>query len=136
MASKAQDEKLKDMLGSAMDGIETHNGTIKELIADQGEKPAKEHCKGMEGLVEEAKAHVLDEAPEDKALRDVLIIAQYQRMSHYGIAGFGTAAAFARALGLEEHAGKQEEITGEIYASDEFGTMLAEQSVNLKALDA
>ena len=33
------------------------------------------------------------EEPENGDLRDVLIVAHYQRMSHYGIAGFGTGDA-------------------------------------------
>ena len=52
----------------------------------------------MEGLVAEAKKHAID-ADVEEALRDLVIIAQYQRMSHYGLAGFGTAAAYAAALG-------------------------------------
>jgi ferritin-like metal-binding protein YciE len=51
----------------------------------------------MEGLVAEAKKHALDEELEP-SMRDLVIIAQYQRVSHYGLAGFGTAAAYAEAL--------------------------------------
>ena len=40
----------------------------------------------MEGLVEEAKHHALEE-DMDGQLRDLVIISQYQRMSHYGLAG-------------------------------------------------
>ena len=47
----------------------------------------------MEGLVKEALKHTVKEAPEKGELLDIAIIAQYQRMSHYGIAGFGSAAA-------------------------------------------
>jgi len=37
-------------------------------------------------------------------LRDLEMIAQYQRMSHYGLAGLGTVAAYAEALGMDEQA--------------------------------
>jgi ferritin-like metal-binding protein YciE len=68
-------------------------------------------------------------------VRDAQIIAQYQRMSHYGLAGFGTAAAYAEALGLKEDAKRLKQTTKEIYLGDEYGTRLAETSVNLQARD-
>lgn len=133
VASKASDAKLKEMLAKSQDGIEKHTGVVKELIAGQDEKVSKEHCKGMEGLVEEATKHILEEGPKKGPLLDAVIIAQYQRMTHYGIAGFGTAAAYAEALGLEEDTAKLKAATGEIYGGDEYMNRLAETSVNLKA---
>ena len=79
----------------------------------------------MEGLVTEATKHLVEEAPEKGPLLDALIVAQYQRMSHYGIAGFGTAAAYAKALGLADDAKKLNDATKEIYGSDKYATKLA-----------
>jgi ferritin-like metal-binding protein YciE len=136
ITTKASDAKLKEMLTTSHEGITKHTGILKELIASQDEKVSKEHCKGMEGLVAEATKHVLEEGPEKGPLLDVLIIAQYQRMTHYGIAGFGTAAAYAEALGLKDDSKKLKEATKEIYGGDEYMTKLAETSVNLQAEDA
>lgn len=136
ITSKASDSKLKEMLTASHEGITKHTDVLKELIAGQDEKVSKEHCKGMEGLVAEATKHVLEEGPKKGPLLDVLIIAQYQRMTHYGIAGFGTAAAYAEALGLEDDAKKLNDATKEIYGGDEYMTKLAETSVNLQAEDA
>jgi ferritin-like metal-binding protein YciE len=133
IAGKASDEKLKEMLARSQDGIAKHTGVVKELIAAQGEKTSKEHCLGMQGLVAEATKHVTEEGPKKGPLRDVVIIAQYQRMTHYGIAGFGTAAAYAEALDLEEDTTKLRDATKEIYGGDEYMNRLAETSVNLKA---
>ena len=63
----------------------------------------------------------------------MIIIAQHQRMTHYGIAGFGTAEAYAKALGLKEDAKKLADATKDIYGSDEFMSKLAETSVNVSA---
>jgi ferritin-like metal-binding protein YciE len=90
----------------------------------------------MEGLVAEATKHVLEEGPKKGPLLDVIIVAQYQRMTHYGIAGFGTAAAYAKALGLKDDNKKLRDATKEIYGGDEYATKLAEMSVNLQAADA
>lgn len=133
IGSKASDEKLKEMLGNSLDGIAKHTAVVKELIAGQGEKTSKEHCKGMEGLVEEATKHIVEEGPKKGPLLDAVIIAQYQRMTHYGIAGFGTAAAYAKALGLKDDNKKLRDATKEIYGGDEYMTKLAETSVNLQA---
>ena len=136
ITTKASDAALKEMLIKSHEGIMKHTEMLKALIAGQDEKVSKEHCKGMEGLVAEATKHVIEEGPKKGPVLDVLIIAQYQRMSHYGIAGFGTAAAFAKALGLKDDNKKLRDATKEIYGSDEFMTKLAETSVNLQADDA
>ncbi|MDN4634126.1 DUF892 family protein [Sphingomonas sp. PsM26] len=116
--------------------MEKHTDVLKELIAANDEKVSKEHCKGMEGLVAEATKHVLEEGPDKGPLLDVMIIAQYQRMTHYGIAGFGTAAAYAEALGLKADTKKLKDATKDIYGGDEYMTKLAESTVNLQAEDA
>jgi ferritin-like metal-binding protein YciE len=136
ITSKASDASLKDMLTKSQEGIASHTAILKELIAGQDEKVSKDHCKGMEGLAAEAIKHVVEEGPEKGPVLDVLIIAQYQRMTHYGIAGFGTAAAFAKALSLKDDNKKLRDATKDIYASDAFMTKLAETSVNLEAEDA
>ena len=52
----------------------------------------------MEVLVSEVIKHTIADAPEKGPVFDAAIIAQYQRMSRYGITGFGTVAAFSNAL--------------------------------------
>ena len=136
ITAKASDDALKSMLTDSQAGIEKHTDVVKELIAANDEKVSKEHCKGMEGLVAEATKHVLKEGPDKGPLLDVMIIAQYQRMTHYGIAGFGTAAAYAKALGLKDDHKKLTAATKDIYGGDEYMTKLAETSVNLQAEDA
>jgi ferritin-like metal-binding protein YciE len=135
LVSKAQDQALRDLLTKSIEKIGEHTALVKSLIEGQGEKLSKEHCKGMQGLVEEATKHTSEEAPKKGPVRDAVIIAQYQRMTHYGIAGFGTAAAYAKALGLKEDTRTLKGATKEIYLGDEFGTRLAETSVNINAKD-
>ena len=135
VTGKISDGKLGEMLKKSLDGIEKHTGTIKELIEAGGEKVKKEHCKGMEGLCAEFTKHTTEEAPTKGAAFDAVVISQYQRMSHYGIAGFGTAAAYAQALGKADDRKKLDEITKGIYGADEYATKLAETAVNVDAKD-
>lgn len=133
MTSKASDSNLKEMLTKSQDGIAQHTEMLKGLLETSGEKVKKEHCKGMEGLVAEATKHTSDEAPDNGPVLDAVIIAQYQRMSHYGIAGFGTAASFAGTLGLKDAVKALDKATKDIYSGDEYLTKLAEMSVNINA---
>jgi ferritin-like metal-binding protein YciE len=127
MSQKASDPKLKQLLEQSVSGIEKHTGTLRTVLEAQGGKTSAEHCKGMEGLAAEAKKHALD-ANLEGSLRDLAIIAQYQRMSHYGLAGFGTAAAYADALGQKDDAAKLRTIVKEIYKADDFTSHLAERA--------
>lgn len=126
LSGEASDEKLKQMLQKSVDGINKHTGILKSLIEEAGGQTEPEHCKGMEGLVSEARKHASEEAPEDGKLRDVVIIAQYQRMAHYGMAGIGTAAAYAKALNKSDAEGKLKQTVSEIYKADEYASQLAE----------
>ncbi len=127
LSEKASDATLKEMLSKSVDGIGRHTAALRALLEAQGGQVDKDHCKGMEGLVAEAKKHAL-EADFDGQLRDLAIMSQYQRMSHYGLAGFGTAAAYAKALGLQDDAAKLKAIVSDIYKADDYMSKLAERA--------
>lgn len=136
IADAPSSQKLKDLVTKSERRIAEHTDVLKQLLSANGEDADKEHCKGMAGLVAEARKHILEEAPEQGPLLDAVIIAQYQRMTHYGIAGFGTAAAYAGALGRNDEAQQLHRATQEIYRGDEYASTLAETSINLKADNA
>lgn len=124
---KVKDAKLKSTLEKAAQGITKHTEMLKSVIEANDSKAGKEHCRGMEGLVREAKKHTTDEKSPDATLADIVVIAQYQRMSHYGLAGFGTAGAYAKALGQSDDAKTLNQIVSDIYKSDELVSRMAEQ---------
>ena len=135
IAPKASNPKLKQMLEVSQKGITGHTDLLKALIANQGEKVSKEHCKGMEGLANEAIKHTIEDAPDKGPVLDAAIIAQYQRMTHYGITGFGTVAAFAKALKLKDDHKQLKTAVKDMYGADELMTELAEAAVNEDAAD-
>lgn len=130
IAPQATHAKLKVLLNESAPGIEKHTSLLKTLIEEQEGEVSKEHCKGMEGLVAEAVRHTIEDAPPKGAVLDAAIIAQYQRMTHYGITGFGTVAAFARALGLDEDSERIAAAVQEMQSADELMSEIAEQAVN------
>ena len=135
MEPKATHPKLKQMLESSQKGITGHTDLLKALIANQGEKVSKDHCKGMEGLVTEALKHTVEDGPSKGPVLDAALIAQYQRMTHYGITGFGTVAAFAKALKLTDDNKQLRAAVKDMYIADELMTELAEAAVNVDALE-
>ena len=127
ISPKVSDEKLKQTLSTSVEGIGKHTAMLKSVLEANGGETSKEHCRGMEGLVREAKKHALEERPENGTLADLMVIAQYQRMSHYGLAGFGTASAYARALGRTDDEKTLNQIVEDIYQADELGSRVAER---------
>ena len=136
IVKQATNDKLKDLLQSSQDGIAKHTDVLKALIEGQDENLKKEHCKGMEGLVAEALKHTVEEAPKSGPVLDAAIIAQYQRMTHFGITGFGTVAAFAKALKLDDDSTKLEAAVADMHKGDDIMSELAESAVNLEAVES
>ena len=135
IAPNATHPKLQQMLASSQAGIADHTNLLKALIANQDETVSKEHCKGMEGLVSEALKHTIEDGPDKGPVLDAAIIAQFQRMTHYGITGFGTVAAFSKALKFEDDNKQLRAAVKDMYIADELMTELAEAAVNADAAD-
>ena len=129
----ASDEKLKNALNRSVSGIEQGVESLKALIDEHGADPSGEYCKGMEGLVKEARRHVLDASFGAGWVRDAAIIGQYQRMAHYAIAGYGTALAFARRLDLTEDVDTLQACLDATYHGDGEMSAIAEGRVNRNA---
>lgn len=66
-------------------------------------------------------------------LRDAAIVASFQRIIHYKIAGYGTIAAYARSLGRTEEAAHFAELASRDKAIDVELTRLAKGALNPEA---
>ncbi|MEL6871306.1 MAG: ferritin-like domain-containing protein [Pseudomonadota bacterium] len=129
----ASHTSLKQALERGIEGISDGMRTVEDIISSHGEDPNGEFCKGMEGLVKEVQAHVLDAEFGDDDVRDAMIITQYQRMTHYGLAGYGCVVAFAKRLGLEDEARRLQDCLDATYDGDRTMTKLAEGTINKAA---
>lgn len=134
LSKAASNKKLSDALDKGVKGIEDGMQKIEAICEKHGKKATGKTCKGMKGLVDEVKAHVFEEDFGDKDTKDAAIIAQYQRLSHYAIAGYGTAQAFAKALGHKADVTKLEKCLDGCYDGDKQMSKLAENSVNSEAV--
>ena len=136
LRDKASSQDLRDALDRGVDGISQGMEVLSGLIRKHNADPTGEFCKGMEGLVKEAKAHAINADIDDKDVRDASIITQYQRMTHYGLAGYGTAVAFAERLGLTDDARALQTCLDNTYDGDRTMTAIARGEVNKQAMAA
>ena len=133
LGEAAQDKDLSEALISGANGIRDGIDKIATICNAHGIDPDGEHCKGMEGLVAEAKAHALDAEFSDPAVRDAMIITQYQRMVHCALAGYGCLVAFANRLGHDSDGAVLNECLDNTYDGDRTMTAIAAGSVNKAA---
>ena len=90
-----------------------------------------EKSKGMQALIEQARE--LCDRCVDPEVTDAAIITAIQHINHYEIAGYGTASAYADAIGAKEAATMLHATLEEEKSIDEELSKLAEESVNARA---
>ncbi|WP_299031393.1 ferritin-like domain-containing protein [uncultured Sulfitobacter sp.] len=129
----ATDKELSEALIRGANGISEGMEKVAEICNRHDINPDGEHCKGMEGLVKEAHAHVLDAEFGADDVRDAMIITQYQRMVHYALAGYGCLLAFANRLEQDEDGAILQECLDNTYDGDRIMTKIATGGVNKAA---
>ena len=126
-------ETTSDDLSTALEEhlreTEEQVSRVERAFQALGEPAKAKECAGMRGILEEGDEHVGEDFADD-GLRDATIIGAAQRVEHYEIAAYGTAAAHARHLGLDEVVQLLEETLEEEKAADERLSEIAEQLVN------
>lgn len=121
----AANKELSEALIAGANGISDGMDQLRSLCAAHDIDPDGAHCKGMQGLAKEAHAHGIDADIPDNDVRDAVIITQYQRMVHYALSGYGSLAAFANRLGLDEEGAILTKLLDETYDGDRRMTALA-----------
>lgn len=123
-----------DLKAAFTEHLQVTRGQVERLdriFADLGEKSKGKKCKAMEGLIEEAKELLEEDA--DPMVLDAALIASAQRVEHYEIAGYGCVRTFARLLGYTEAEGLLQETLDEEGEADQKLTDLAESIINVDA---
>jgi ferritin-like metal-binding protein YciE len=134
MQKKATHEELADGFAQHFKETEGQVKRLEKAFKLLGEKPKKETCDAMKGLVAEGDKALKE--PMEKDVRDAAIIAAAQRVEHYEMAGYGSARTFAAMLGYDEVAALLQETLEEEANTDKKLSTLAEQVVNLDAINA
>lgn len=132
IAGKAADAELKNGLEEHASQTRSQLERVRRMLERHGVAPREHKDQSMAAMVEEAEkwAGMIDEPN----LRDAGLIASAQRIEHYEIAVYGTLAAWAKQLGLNEDLDELLSILEEEKAADERLTTLAKRQVNPHAV--
>jgi ferritin-like metal-binding protein YciE len=128
MAKGATSEELREAFESHLEETEGQVTRLERVFELLEEKPRGKHCAGMAGIVEEGSEKLQEDA-EDSVM-DAMLIASAQKVEHYEIGSYGTAIAWAEALGLTEVAEVLGETLAEEKTADEKLSALAESGIN------
>jgi ferritin-like metal-binding protein YciE len=131
MAKGASSQALKEGIEDHLEQTKGHVERLERVFKLLDKSPRAEHCKGMEGLIEEG-SDLLEEDGEPH-VKDAALIAAAQRVEHYEISGYGTARTLAELLGLGEAVDLLQQTLDEEKETDEKLTELAMSEVNVQA---
>jgi ferritin-like metal-binding protein YciE len=131
MAKGAESDELRDAFEQHLQETEGQVTRLERVFELLEEKPRGKHCAGMAGIIEEG-SEKLQEDMEGSVL-DACLIGAAQKVEHYEICAYGTAVAWAEALGLSEVVDVLNETLEEEKAADEKLTALAESGINQAA---
>jgi ferritin-like metal-binding protein YciE len=131
MAKNAHNAELRQAFEQHLRQTEEHARRLERVAERLEAKPRGKKCVGMEGLIEEGK-ELLSEDAEAEVL-DAGLIGAAQKVEHYEIAAYGTARAHAEQLGYQDVASTLQKTLDEESEANELLTAIAERMVNARA---
>ena len=131
VAKSVENEQLREALTMHVKETEGQIKRLEQIFQQLGEKPTGKKCKGMEGLLEENKEMMEEDAEPD--VLDAGLIVGCQKAEHYEIAGYGSAVTFAKLLGNEQAARLLAQSLDEEERTDKKLTQIAESTINIEA---
>jgi ferritin-like metal-binding protein YciE len=132
LAKRASAGEVRTLCQEGVDYTRERLKRLDEVFAKLGTAARGKPCHAMEGLLQEA-TEMLDDDLTD-ALRDAALLAHIQKISHYGIASYGTVCAYAKAVGEDGAAAILVESLREKKEADEEMSELAEREINPRTL--
>ncbi|WP_221090376.1 DUF892 family protein [Deinococcus aquaedulcis] len=102
LIAAASDQTLRTGLERHLDQTRVQAQRLEGLFMDLDQSPGGQTCQAMRGLLAEGDELLRRDAPP--AVRDAGLIACAQRVEHYEISAYGTAAKLADVLQLPHHA--------------------------------
>lgn len=131
LAKATSSDELRTAFENHLSQTEEQVTRLEQIMKSFGESPKGQKCGGMEGLIEEGRNFLKEEADAD--VMDAGIIAAAQKVEHYEIASYGAVCEYARVLGHTEALQLLEQTLDEEKTADELLTRLAEGGINALA---
>ncbi len=132
MQKNANAPDLKEAIANHITETANQVARLESCFEIIGLKPQAKTCDAMAGLLEEGKG--IMEETEPGPVRDAGIIAASQKIEHYEIATYGTLAAFAKVLGLQDCVKNLLETLKEETNCDKLLTSIADTNLNTQAI--
>ena len=134
MAGAAAHPALKELLLHHRGETEAHGERLATMLRKHGANPMAHTDQAMQALVHETRKMLGILGGDD--LRDAGLIASAQKLEHYKIAAYGTAAALAGQLDLRDEQKMLHRSLDEEREVDVLLTRIAKREVNPDALAA
>jgi len=134
MAKAATTPELKQAFQTHLKETEGHVKRLEKIMQDLDESPKGKKCKAMEGLIEEGK-ELMEEDAEPEVL-DAGLIGAAQKVEHYEIAGYGTVRTYAQILGNDQAARLLQQTLDEEGMTDKKLNAPAMECINVEAAQA
>ena len=98
MAKAATDPDLKKGFELHLEQTKEHVSRLVAICEELGEKPTGKKCEATAGLVKEGQEAIEEDSTPE--MKDLMLNAAARRVEHYEIAGYTSAMALAKGLGL------------------------------------
>jgi ferritin-like metal-binding protein YciE len=134
MAKTATSPELKRAFERHLEETRRQVERLDQIGQELDTKLTGKKCHGMEGLIEEGK-EVMEQDLAENAI-DAGLIGAAQKVEHYEIAAYGTARTHAAMLGFNKVARLLQQTLNEEGATDKKLTQLAENIINVEAVEA
>ena len=131
MAKAASAPELREAFQEHLAQTKTHVERLDQIFDQMGKSAKGKKCKGMEGLIEEGKELMEEDAEE--AVLDAGLISAAQRVEHYEIAAYGCVRTYARELGNSKAEKLLQQTLEEEGETDKKLSELAESLINAQA---
>lgn len=134
MIARAKNLGLKKNLEHHLAETDQHKVALEAICKQLGINPEGDFNPGMKGILDEGEKVMAKDAT-DEAM-DAALIAGAQKVEHYEISGYGSAAYYAKMLGYEGIAKRLYLTLAEEQDADTKLNFLAKSIVNQRALDS
>jgi len=134
MAKAAGSPELRRAFERHLEETRRHVQRLEQISDELDRSLTGKKCVGMEGLIEEGKELIEEDLDQDAL--DAGLIGAAQKAEHYEIAAYGTARTHAEMLGYAKIARLLQQTLNEEGATDKKLTSLAENIINVEAVNA
>jgi ferritin-like metal-binding protein YciE len=129
--AKAGSLKLKTVLQKYLDFVQQHIKKMESFFEEENISSLNLTNRVMQAFIEDTNEK--QNACTDTEVKDASLLACIQAINHFKISMYGTAAAFAKALGMEKQATVFHEAEISEKQIDDRLSQLAEFEINVKA---